>query len=82
MEDQLVVTLIGDSGRLRALEALKEDPAESGGIDGDAGVALAFELDRLIFADDFAAEFQGTALVGHLDKLWRLVGALGVRNGR
>lgn len=58
------------------MKTLEEDPSESGGIDGDAGVPLALELDRLVLADDLAPELQWPALVGHFHELGRLMSAL------
>lgn len=69
------ITFIVDSVRLQALSALELHSSEHGRVDGDASVALAFQLDRLVLANDFAAEFERSALVGDLDEFWRLAGA-------
>jgi len=62
---------------LRTLKTLEENPAESGGINGDSGVPFTFELDRLILADDFTPEFQWATLVRHFHEFWRMVNAVG-----
>jgi hypothetical protein len=53
---------------------LKLDTPKSGRIDGDAGVPFAFQLDRLVLANDFATKFKRATLVRNFDKLGRLAG--------
>lgn len=66
------LTFVIDSGWLEALGALKLNPSESSRINGDASIPFAFELDRFVLANNFAAEFQRPAFVGHFDEFWRL----------
>lgn len=54
------------------MSALELDSSECGRVDGDAGVAFAFQLDRLVLANDFTAKFQRSAFVCDFDEFGRL----------
>ena len=72
-----ILTFFIDAGRLGTLDALRVNASESSWIDGDAGVALALDVDRVVLANDFAAKLERPAFVGHFDDLG-LIAARGV----